>query len=328
MERSAKRGVNLVKQVLSFARGAEGDRAPVQVAAIVNEVKAMADSTFPKNIAFETSIPKGLWNVIANPTQLNQVLLNLCVNARDAMPEGGRLDVTASNVEFDEQYAVMNRGIAPGRYVVIQVTDTGTGIPKEIIDRIFEPFFTTKEIGKGTGLGLSTVIGIARAHGGTVNVYSEPGKGSTFKIYLPAQTTTAEANAEDETAQLPRGNGELVMVVDDEASVLNITKQTLEAFGYRAIVAEDGAQAIALYALHRDKIAIVLTDMMMPIMDGAALISAICRINPKALIVAASGLSANDGATRTHGHRVRYFLPKPYSADSLLKMFKMALAGR
>jgi PAS domain S-box-containing protein len=327
LERSANRGVNLVKQVLSFARGVEGDRVPVHLESVVREVKDMADSTFPKNIQLVTRIPKDLWLVTADPTQLNQVVLNLCVNARDAMPEGGRLELTAQNIDIDQQYAVMNRGIAPGRYVVLQVTDTGSGIPKEIIDRIFEPFFTTKEIGKGTGLGLSTVLGIARAHGGSVNVYSEHGKGTTFKVYLPAQSETKLETRGESSAQLPRGNGELILVVDDEASILDITKQTLEAFGYRAIVAEDGAQAIALFALHREKVAIVLTDMMMPIMDGPALISAIFRINPNALIVAASGLNANGNLSRANDQRIRYFLPKPYSADALLRILKNALSG-
>jgi PAS domain S-box-containing protein len=327
IERSAHRGVNLVKQVLSFARGAEGNRVPVHIGTVMGEVKDMADCTFPKNVVLEMAIPKDLWLVMADPTQLNQVVLNLCVNARDAMPDGGRLELTARNIEIDQQFAVMNRGISPGRYVILQVTDTGLGIPREIIDRIFEPFFTTKEIGKGTGLGLSTVMGIARAHGGSVNVYSEPGKGTTFKIYLPAQPLSAATSPDPTTAELPRGNGELVMVVDDEASVVAITKQTLEAFGYRTVVAEDGAQAIALYAMQRDQISIILTDMMMPIMDGPALISAIFRINPRAVIVAASGLNANGNQTRGNDQRVRHFLPKPYSADTLLKLLKIALAG-
>jgi PAS domain S-box-containing protein len=326
IERSAKRGADLVKQVLSFARGVEGSRVTLQVRHILKEVESIAENTFPKNITVETSLPQGLWPVLADPTQLNQVVLNLCVNARDAMPGGGRLELAASNAELDAQYAAMNRGMAPGRYVVIQVTDTGTGMPKEIIDRIFEPFFTTKELGKGTGLGLSTVLGIVRSHGGFVNVYSEVGKGSSFKVYLPA---LAEGDAGDQAGRaeeaLPRGNGELILVVDDEVSILDITKQTLQAFGYRVATAEDGAQAISRYALQRDEVAVVLTDMMMPVMDGPALIAALRRINPQVRIIGASGLNANGSTARAAAVGVKHFLPKPYSADALLAMIRHVL---
>jgi PAS domain S-box-containing protein len=328
IEQSANRGVSLVKQVLSFARGVEGSRVATMVGHIMQEVRDIAESTFPKNIIVEVQAQKELWLVQADPTQLNQVILNLCVNARDAMPNGGRIRLSAKNVEIDQQYAVMNHAMIPGRYVLLEVVDGGTGIPKAIIDRIFEPFFTTKEVGKGTGLGLSTVLGIVRSHGGFVNVYSEPGNGTTFRVYLPAlspdSVTGAKGNSED---QFPRGNGEQIMVVDDEASVLDITKQTLVAFGYRVLTAEDGAQAIALYALHRNEISAVLTDIMMPIMDGSALIAALLRIDPKARIIAASGLAANGNANRLPNVGAKHFLSKPYSADALLKVFKAVLSS-
>ncbi len=326
IERSARRGTELVKQVLSFARGVEGARVTLQVRHILTEVESIATNTFPKNITVETRVPRDLWPVLADPTQLNQVVMNLCVNARDAMPAGGRLELAAGNAELDAQYAAMNRGMAPGRYVVIQVTDTGTGMPKEIIDRIFEPFFTTKELGKGTGLGLSTALGIVRSHGGFVNVYSEVGRGSTFKVYLPAHEAGEGPVADHHgVGPLPRGNGELILVVDDEASVLDITKQTLLAFGYRVVSAEDGAQAISCYALQRDEIALVLTDMMMPVMDGATLILALQRINPRVRIIAASGLKANQDVVRASSAGVKHFLPKPYSADVLLQLINQVL---
>ena len=329
IERSAQRGAGLVKQVLSFARGVEGSRVALQAGHILREVESIMANTFPKNIEFRVKFTPDLWLITADPTQLNQVVVNLCVNARDAMPEGGGLEVTAANVEMDAQYAVMNRGVTPGRYVMIQVTDTGCGMPKEIVDRIFEPFFTTKEVGKGTGLGLSTVLGIVRSHGGFVNVYSEPGKGSTFKVYLPALAdgVAAEAAAHAEE-NFPRGNGELIMVVDDEASILDITKQTLETFGYKVMSAEDGAQAIGLYAIHRNEIAVVLTDMMMPIMDGPTLIAALQRINPKVKMIAASGLTANGNVARTLNAGVKHFIAKPYSANAMLKVLKAVLADK
>lgn len=326
IERSAKRGADLVKQVLSFARGAEGARVPLQIRHILQEIESIVETTFPKNITLETSLPADLWSVTGDPTQLNQVFLNLCVNARDALTNGGRLVLRAANVEVDEQYAVMNRGVAAGAYVVIEVADDGCGIPREIVDRIFEPFFTTKKPGGGTGLGLSTAMGILRSHGGFINVYSEPGKGSTFKVYLPAQPGATlppiTATAEE---KFPRGAGELILLVDDEASILTITRHTLEAFGYKVLVADDGAQAIGLYAQQRDSVAVVLTDMMMPVMDGPMLIAALKRINPAVRIIAASGLGSNGNMAKAAHAGVKYFLHKPYSAEALLSLLRQVL---
>ncbi len=329
MARSAKRGTDLVRQVLTFARGVEGTRLAMQVLPIILEVESIAASTFPKNITIHADIAPDLWLVTADPSQINQVLLNLCVNARDAMPDGGRLDLVAKNVEIDAQYAAMDHGAIPGRYIVVQVTDSGCGMPQSVIDRIFEPFFTTKEVSKGTGLGLSTVIGIVRSHGGFVNVYSELGKGSVFKIYLPALAPgECKIVSDPKVDALPRGNGELILVVDDEASILEITRQTLEIFGYKVITAEDGAQAIGLYALDREAIAVVLTDMMMPVMDGPALIAALHRLNPAVIIIAASGLNANGNAVRAATAGVKHFLAKPYSAEAMLRMLNTVLVGK
>ncbi len=326
IERSAKRGASLVKQVLSFARGVEGDRVHLQIRHIIGEIESITRDTFPKNISFESDLATDLWPVLGDPTQLNQVFLNLCVNARDALPHGGRLTLRAANIELDAHYAAMNSKVAAGRYVLVEVSDNGCGIPPDIIDHIFDPFFTTKEVGKGTGLGLSTVLGILRSHGGFVNVYSEPGKGTTFKVYLPAllDPATDGSNRPFEN-QIPRGKGELVLVVDDEATILAITQQTLESFGYRVLNAEDGAQAIALYAQHHAAIALVLTDMMMPVMDGPALIAALRRINPRVRIIAASGLNDNANIARATSARVNHFLSKPYSAEAILKMLRTVL---
>ncbi|HSI07842.1 MAG: response regulator [Rariglobus sp.] len=326
MERSAKRAASLVRQVLSFARGVDGVRAPIQVLHIIQEVEGIIGSTFPKNIVLENSHGPDLWPVVSDPTQLNQVLLNLCVNARDAMPAGGQLTLRAENIVLDEHYAVMNRGAVAGSYVVVEVTDTGCGIPKEIVDRIFDPFFTTKEPGKGTGLGLSTVLGIVRSHGGFVHVYSEPGKGTTFRIYLPAHLDGREGEVSLASPErLPEGSGELVLVVDDEISILDITRQTLEAFRYRVLTAEDGAQAIGLYAQQSSEVAVVITDMMMPTMDGAMLIAALRRINPAVKIIAVSGLNNNSHTANAAGNGGGHFLTKPYTAEELLVLLRNVL---
>ncbi len=329
MERSARRGAHLVKQVLSFARGVEGARVSVDLGHVVREIESIAANTFPKNIVLEHRLARDLWLVSGDPTQLNQVLLNLCVNARDAMSAGGKLTITARNVEIDEQYAVMNRGVTAGRYVVLEVGDNGPGMTKEVLDRIFEPFFTTKDIGAGSGLGLSTVLGIVRSHGGLVNAYSEPGRGSVFKVYLPSSDTEEPARpAVKKTSSPPRGNGELVLVVDDEASIRDVTRQTLEAFGYRAVTADDGAQAIALFAERRSEIRVIITDMMMPVMDGPALIAAVRRIDEATPIIAASGFNSSGGATRVGAAGVRHFLSKPYTTDALLHTLRTALLDK
>jgi CheY-like chemotaxis protein len=227
---------------------------------------------------------------------------------------------------IDEQYAAMNLQAKPGRYVKISVTDSGTGIPQDIIDKIFDPFFTTKELSKGTGLGLSTVMGIVKSHEGFINVYSEPGKGTTFRVYLPVIELSSEARKE-QTQRLspPRGNGETILVVDDEASILTITSQTLQTFGYRTLTATDGATAVAVYAEHMNEIAVVLTDMAMPIMDGPATIRALKQINPAVKIIAASGLNANGGVAKVSGAGVKHFLTKPYTAATLLRTMRAIL---
>ena len=315
IERSAKRGADLVQQMLSFARGAEGSRETVNIDEVVTEIQSIAENTFPKSVRIETEVAEDLWSILADPTQIHQVLLNLCVNARDAMPGGGRISLSARNAELDAHYAAMHGGAAAGSYVVLRVADNGSGMTQEVIDQIFEPFFTTKGIGKGTGLGLSTTLGIVRGHHGFVDVSSEPGKGSAIDVYLPATPVQVAKTAETTDELLPRGDGETIMIVDDETTILDITRQTLEAFGYNVIAAEDGAEAIALYAQHRAEIDVVITDMMMPVMDGAALVAAMRRIDAGVQVIVASGNNASASAAKSG---VKHFLAKPYTAEAML----------
>jgi len=326
IEVSAKRGADIVRQVLSFARGLEGQRIEVQPKHLLKDLESIIKDTFPKDIQLHFSVPNDTWTILGDPTQVHQILMNLCVNARDAMPHGGSLTIDVENCVLDAQFSAMSPEAKPGRYVNISVTDTGSGIPPDVLDKIFEPFFTTKELNKGTGLGLSTVLAIVKSHEGIVNVYSEPGKGTTFKVYLPAMELSAQAkvNESDQTA-LPRGNGEIILVVDDEASILVITSQTLQAFGYQVLTATDGAEAVALYAQRRNEIAVVLTDMMMPVMGGEAVIRVLTRINPAIKIIAASGLCANVNLARVPGSGVEHFLTKPYTAGALLKTLRAIL---
>lgn len=322
IEASAQRGSDLVRQILSFARGVDGARLAIDVAQIVREIEYVVASTFPKNIAFAGTVPPDTWQVSGDPTQLNQVLLNLCVNARDAMPRGGKLSIVVQNTEIDAQFAVLHRGVSPGRFVVIDVIDTGVGMTKEVAARVFEPFFTTKPRGAGTGLGLSTALGIVQSHQGFVDLQTALGRGTTIRVYLPALDGGRPGTHETGTPQaLPRGRGELVIVVDDEATVLQITRQTLESFGYRVLAAEDGAHAIGLFAQQLHEVSVVLTDMMMPIMDGAALIAALRRLRPDLPIIAASGVPVSDAALAGSIH----LLAKPYTAEALLSLLRKIL---
>lgn len=323
IQNSARRGAALLKQVLSFARGMEGQCTILQARHLISEIRQIAQETFPKSIEVRLNLPNDLWLVSGDATQLHQVLMNLCVNARDAMPQGGVLRLSAANVWIDEQYARMNLEAQVGPYIQMTIADTGMGIPPEIVDRIFEPFFTTKELGKGTGLGLSTVLGIVRSHGGFVEVSSSLGEGTQFKIYLPA--VEAEEPLQAPESELDPGHGELILVVDDEASIREVNQDSLEAYHYRVLTAIDGIDAIALYAEHKHEISAVLIDLMMPSMDGAIAIRAIKKINPQVKIVAISGLMFNSQVTENIQSEVHAFLPKPYTAKELVTTLRAVL---
>ena len=329
LEVNVQRGAGLVRQVLAFGRGMEGERILVQPKHIAREIKQIVKETFPKSVAFELHAATDLWTITGDPTQLHQVLLNLCVNARDAMPQGGKLSLHLENVSLDEAYASMNLEARPGPYVCITVNDTGTGIPNENREKIFDPFFTTKAPDKGTGLGLSTTLAIVKSHGGFINCYSEPGKGSAFKVYLPADTAPAapEKVAPDQT-RLLCGHNELVLVVDDEETIRKLAQKALEQNGYRVVLAADGHEALSLYQHRRNEIAVVITDMAMPNMDGLATIAALKSINPEIKIVGSSGLTSDGGVTRVMAAGIRHFIAKPYTAETMLRTLHDVLNGK
>ncbi|MBC8011284.1 MAG: PAS domain S-box protein [Burkholderiales bacterium] len=327
IETSARRSADLVRQVLTFARGVEGQRVPVRAGHIVQEAARFATETFPRNFRIVTECASDLWTIQADATQLNQVLLNLALNARDAMPAGGQIVFAAQNMEVDEDLAASTSHAKTGPHVVLTVADDGTGIAPQHLDHIFEPFFTTKEIGKGTGLGLPTVHAIIREHGGFITVRSELGAGSAFRVHLPARPDLAIATpiAPSPASPARPGAGELILVIDDEAALRDLTRHTLESRGYSVIDAGDGAEGVALFAQHRDRIALVLTDMAMPVMDGAATISALRRIEPRLPIVATSGHDPSGRLNRSIQAEIRHFLPKPFNADQLLAAIRIGL---
>jgi two-component system, cell cycle sensor histidine kinase and response regulator CckA len=318
LDDSTRRGADLVKQILSFTRGVESKPTITQVSHLLVEIQKIIQQAFPKNIELSIDLPQDLWSITADATMLHQVFMNLCVNARDAMPDGGTMHIIAENLAIDENYARMNLDVQVGAYVVVTIADTGTGIPPEILDRIFDPFFTTKEIGKGTGLGLSTAIGIVKSHHGLIDVESEVDRGTQFKVYLPATDTIATAPVL--TTEPPSGHGELILVVDDEVAIQEITKVTLETYGYRAMTASDGIEAIALYAQHKQEIGIVLMDMMMPSLDSVTIIRTLHKLNPQVQIIAMSGLATKDAVKKTLSEGVKAFLPKPFTASELLNL--------
>jgi nitrogen-specific signal transduction histidine kinase len=280
IESCAQRGADIIKQLLTFARGSTGARVPLPVRHLLRDLDKIIRETFPRDIRPRVDTPEDLWLLLGDATQIHQAIMNLCVNARDAMPDGGLLTMSAKNVIVDAAFAAMAPGAKPGRHVCVSVTDTGSGIPTENLDHIFDPFFTTKEIGKGTGLGLATVLGIVHGHEGFVQVHSRMGHGTTFELYFPASPHAEVARTERREAMPPRGKGELILVVDDEAAVRDSLRRTLELHGYRVLTAPHGAEGLAAFSLHRDEVRVVLTDMMMPIMHGPAMINALRAMAP------------------------------------------------
>jgi two-component system, cell cycle sensor histidine kinase and response regulator CckA len=317
LETSAKRGAELIKQILSFARGVEGNRIPLQVGYLLTEVRNIAQQTFLKSIEIHLEVDRDLWLISGDATQLHQVFMNLCVNARDAMPHGGLLEIVAGNCQLRQEDIKLHPDATEGAHIVVKVIDTGTGIPPEIINRIFDPFFTTKEIGKGTGLGLSAAIGIIKGHGGFLDVQSTVGQGSQFQVYLPAIQAPAPQVSHELDPMM--GQSELILVVDDETTICQIVKQTLESFNYRVLIAHNGRDAIALYAQHQAEISGVLLDLMMPVMDGTTTISLLQRLNPAVQIVAMSGVHSSEVMVQSKNSGIQRFLPKPFTTKELLQ---------
>jgi signal transduction histidine kinase/ActR/RegA family two-component response regulator len=329
IDSSAHRGADMVRQVLSFARGVEGQRAEVQLLHVVRDIEKIVNETFLREIQIRTCLPPDLWTVLGDATQLHQVLLNLCMNARDAMPHGGVLMVVAEN----RQVAPTDEGLAqnpkarPGAYVLLEIRDSGTGMSPEIVENIFDPFFTTKEFGKGSGLGLPTSLGIVKSHGGFLNVVSKPGKGTTFQVFLPAHTEPSSPAAPATISAWPHGHGELVLVVDDEEPMRRMTQQILESFGYRVVLAGDGAEAAAIYIQRRTEIGMAILDMTMPVMEGPEAIRLLRNINAELPIIGTSGLASTTYAGELTRLGVKHILPKPYTAAELLAMVAQSLEG-
>lgn len=325
IEKNTQRGSSLVQQVLTFARGLKGERVAVQVRHIVKDLIKVLSETLPKNIEVKSDVPADLPIISADPTQIHQVLMNLSINARDAMPEGGMLSIEASRVNIDDNYARMSPDAVPGEHIVIAVSDTGFGMAPDIKKQIFDPFFTTKDIGRGTGLGLSTVLTIVKSHGGFINVYSEPGKGSRFSIYFPVAGAAAIEESSTTAFDELAGKGELVIVVDDEDYIRDVTKATLEKFGYRVLTAADGTEGLALFAQHGAETAAVIADVAMPYMDGPSMVRAMRKMGPNLKMIMMSGLMNENQRNEIESLGITSVLSKPFTAENLLEELKAIL---
>jgi PAS domain S-box-containing protein len=328
IELSAQRGADIVKQVLTFARGVEGEHVSVNLHNIIKDMIKIIRETFPKNIQAKAEMPPDLYSVIGDPTQLHQVFMNLAVNARDAMPAGGLITFQANNCYIDELTANQQMPpVKPGSYVCISVIDTGIGIPKENIDKIFEPFFTTKRPEQGTGLGLSTVLGIVKSHNGFITVKSQPGQGTQFDIFLPAAIDIPRSEPISKTSEVPNGNGETILVVEDEEPIRQVTKDILEKHGYNVLLASDGTEAMAIYSENKNSIDAILMDMVMPYMDGAATIRAIRKLNPNIKIISSTGVGSAVRPEVLAILNVNEKLLKPYTSEQLLNKLHSVLKG-
>ncbi len=318
IENVTLRGADLVKQILAFAKGTKSEFTTISIKQILVEVEKILLQTFPKSINIFVNIPPNLPSIIADATQIHQLLMNLAINARDAMSEGGNLEITAEHIVIDQAFATTDSDIQAGKYVLISVKDTGIGIASEYINQIFDPFFTTKESGKGTGLGLSTVNIIVSQHKGFIKVSSELKKGTTIKLYLPASDLSNPEEFKANNKEIAHGQGKLVLIVDDELSIQQITQASLESFGYKTLVASDGVEAVAIYAQHKDSIELVITDMVMPIMEGTVMLRIIEKLNPNIKAIISSGVIYNK-SNPSASNCIKAFLPKPYTAEELLK---------
>ncbi|MBX9854416.1 MAG: GAF domain-containing protein [Gemmatimonadaceae bacterium] len=323
--RSARRGADMVRQLLLFARGSETERRPMSVDVVLLDIVATMQETFPRSISIRTELAEDLPWVVGDRTQLHQVVLNLCVNARDAMPDGGSLTLSAASATLEAGDPSLPPGAEPGSYVLIEVSDTGTGMDEDTQQRIFDPFFTTKAVGEGTGLGLSTSRSIVTSHGGFIHVRSRLGVGSTFRIGVPAVLRQAATLPPSATAQLPRGHGERVLLVDDEAPIRHLAATLLTSYGYRVTVAENGAEALEAFRAAPSEWDVVITDLMMPVMDGVEFIKSARTLRPDLPIIASSGFHDESRRQAVEALLVTEFLPKPYTAEAMLRALRHVL---
>jgi signal transduction histidine kinase len=320
----AQRAAGLTSQLLAFARQQVLQRRKINLNSLVEEGTSLLRKVIGEDIDVRIVPATDLRVTVADPVQIDQVLMNLCLNARDAMPKGGRLIIETNNIEFDQEYCRLHTYVHPGSYVLLTVSDTGMGMDATTIEHIFEPFFTTKEVGKGTGLGLATVFGIVKQHGGFINVYSEPGKGTTFRVYLPSDSGAAET-LRSEGQERPQHGTETVLLAEDHDGLRELGQETLEALGYHVILATNGSEAVAFFKSNAGRIDVVVLDVVMPGMSGPDAYAEMCAIRPGLGAVFATGYTAEAASLSSLVANGASVLQKPYTATSLSKAVRKAL---
>jgi len=316
----------MVQRLLSFTKQSATKPEPMDLNHRIEESKKFMDRSFPKTMEIETNLPDDLGMVNADAGQMDQLLMNFCVNAKDAMPDGGRLKIETRNITVDEDYRRLHVGAKPGRYVVIEVSDTGIGMSKETMDRMFDPFFTTQgwDFRKGTGLGLSVSMGIVEQHDGWITCESEPGKGTTFTVYFPAVEESPAVRKPAPVVETIPG-GEKILLVDDEEYVRDLGKRILEREGYTVITAANGKDALAIYAKEQSSIALVVLDLIMPQMEGKKCLEELLKINPDVKVIVSTGHSPDARESLLLGSLARGFVNKPYEVGQMVQTVKGVL---
>jgi PAS domain S-box-containing protein len=325
IEKSVQRASDLTKRLLIFSRKVKSKLKPTDLNQEVVQIVKMLDRMIPKMVSIEIKLAGDLKSVNADPVQIEQIMMNLGVNARDAMPDGGSLIFETKNITLDSKFCKTHLGTTPGEYVLLSVSDTGHGMEKDIQTHIFEPFFTTKEVGKGTGLGLATVYGIVQSHRGHITCESEPGLGTTFRIYFPAiETKTQELELKE--AQLPvKGGSETILLVDDEESIRKPGEEMLASVGYKVLTAPDGESALKIFSKQYENIALIILDLILPGIGGKQCLEEILKVNPRAQVIVTSGYSVDGSAKETIESKAKGFVSKPYDGRELLKFVREVL---
>ncbi len=325
INQAGQKGADLVRRLLTFGRKSEYRPCPLNLNYQIEQLQKMLERTIPKMIKIELKLDDRLSPVNADPNHMDQVLMNLAMNARDAMPDGGVLTIETSNVFLNEEFARVHIGAKPGAYVIMSISDTGHGMDKETLGRIYEPFYTTKEVGKGTGLGLAMVYGVVTQHDGQVRCYSEPGHGTTFRIYLPALVAEKDQLETAKHEAMPKGGTETILLVDDGELLRDLGKTMLEESGYKVLTAAGGTEALDLYRREKERISLVILDLVMPEMGGKQCLEELLKIDPKVRVLIASGFVADSQITQALEMGARGSLDKPYKMKEMLQAVREVL---
>ncbi len=324
----ALRSAGLTRQLLAFARRQVLQPRSVNLNDLVSKIAGLLRTAIGEQTELKIALTPGLQATMADPAQIEQVLMNLCLNARDAMPQGGRIVIETSNVEIGEDFCQTHSYGHPGRYVLLSVSDAGVGMDAATLDRIFEPFFTTKEMGKGTGLGLATVYGIVKQHGGFVNVYSEPGQGTTLHVYLTASSGSPEAIERATSEDAQKGGTETILVAEDHEGLRELVRATLTSQGYTVILASDGRDAVRMFKANSEEIRLVVLDVVMPFLSGPEAHSQMCAIRPDLPVIFMSGHVAESVSLNTRISAGAAFLQKPYTPQALSRTVRSTLDAK